>query len=97
MIIAGLASCFRNLVRWHNEGESAIHGTMLQKQYRSAARVWTVGQATAALAILASTDMEIRSGGTQLEDILLQKMLYEIVIKKGAQIQTRVPDYSEDF
>lgn len=97
MIIAGLASCFRNLVRWHNEGDSAVHGVMLQKQYRSAARVWTVGQATAVLAVLASTDMEIRSGGSQLEDILLQKMLYEIVIKKGAQIQSTVPEYSADF
>ena len=97
MIIAGLSSCFRTLVKWHNEGESAVHGAMLQKQYRSASRVWTVGQATAVLAVLASTDMEIRSGGTQLEDILLQKMLYEIVVKKGAQIQAIVPEYSEGF
>ena len=86
MIIAGLASCFRKLVAWHKEGESAIFGKMQQAQYRNAARVWTMGQATAILAILASTDMEIRSGGSQMEDILLQKMLYEIVIKKGAQI-----------
>ena len=97
LIIAGLSSCFRNLLKWHNEGEGSIHGTMLQKQYRSAARVWTVGQTAAILSLLASTDMEIRSGGNQLEDILLQKMLYEIVIKKGAQLQTIAPGYSEDF
>ncbi|MCR4578760.1 MAG: DNA polymerase III subunit delta [Treponema sp.] len=96
-IIAGLSSCFRNLVKWHNEGESAIHGTMLQKQYRSAARIWTLGQATAILAILAATDMEIRSGGNLLEDLLLQKMLYEIVVKKGSQLQSIVPDYLTDF
>ena len=53
--------------------------------------------AAAILSLLASTDMEIRSGGNQLEDILLQKMLYEIVIKKGAQLQTIAPGYSEDF
>ena len=86
MLIAGLASCFRKLILWHNQGEAAIHGTLMQKQYRKAAKVWTQGQAAAALAVLASTDMEIRSGGSQLEDILLQKMLYEIVIKKGAQL-----------
>lgn len=86
MIIAGLTSCFRKLILWHKQGESAINGKLMQKQYRSAAKVWTIGQATAILADLASTDMEIRSGGTQMEDVLLQKLLYEIVIKKGAQI-----------
>ena len=61
---------------------------MLQKQYRSAAKVWNMAQTAAILAVLASTDMEIRSGGSQMEDILLQKMLYEIVIKGGAQLST---------
>ena len=88
MIIAGLSSCFRKLVLWHREGEAAIPGTLMQKQYKSAARIWTMGQATAILADLAATDMEIRSGGALMEDVLLQKMLYEIVIKKGAQIST---------
>lgn len=88
MIIAGLTSCFRKLILWHKQGESAINGKLMQKQYRSAAKVWTIGQATAILADLASTDMEIRSGGTQMEDVLLQKLLYEIVIKKGAQISS---------
>ena len=59
----------------------------MQKQYRSAAKIWTVGQTAAILAVLAKTDMEIRSpGGAQIEDLLLQKMLYEITIKKGASI-----------
>ena len=88
MIIAGLASCFRKLQDWHKRGEQAIPQQMLQKQYRSAAKVWTMGQAAAILAELASTDMEIRSGGSQMEDILLQKMLYEIVIKNGAQLSS---------
>lgn len=93
MIIAGLSSCFRKLVLWHNEGESAIPGSLMQKQYRSAAKIWSVGQSTAILAILAATDMEIRSGGAQMEDVLLQKMLYEIIIKKGAQISTLSLEY----
>ena len=93
MVIAGLSSCFRKLVLWHNEGESAIPGTLMQKQYRNAAKIWSLGQATAILAILAATDMEIRSGGTQMEDILLQKMLYEIIIKKGVQLSTLSQDY----
>lgn len=88
MVIAGLASCFRKLALWHNQGESAIPQKLLQKQYRSAAKIWTVGQTAAILALLAQTDMEIRSGGSQMEDLLLQKMLYEVVIKKGASISS---------
>ena len=88
MIIAGLASCFRKLQDWHRRGEAAIPQAMLQKQYRGAAKVWTMGQTAAILAVLASTDMEIRSGGSQMEDVLLQKMIYEIVIKNGAQLST---------
>ena len=98
--IAGLASCFRKLVTWHsisngNYGPSdedlrtsGFASKIMQKQYRNAAKIWTTGQATAILAILASTDMEIRSGGAAMEDVLLQKMLYEIVIKKGSQLST---------
>lgn len=86
MIIAGLTSCFRKLIAWETEGEAAIPSKLMQKQYRRAAKVWTKGQATAILALMAATDMEIRSNGTVLEDVLLQKMLYEIIIKKGAQI-----------
>ena len=93
MIIAGLASCFRKLQDWHRRGEAAVPQSTLQKQYRSAARVWSLGQSAAILAVLASTDMEIRSGGSQMEDILLQKMLYEIVIKGGAQLSTLSQEY----
>lgn len=98
MIIAGLTSCFRKLFTWHKlcDGNgtpddftlktNGFASKLMQKQYRNAAKIWTSGQATAILAILASTDMEIRSGGSVMEDILLQKMLYEIIIKKGAQM-----------
>lgn len=106
-IIAGLASCFRKLVLWHKINSNGFaadsftlknngfSSTIMQKQYKNAAKIWTTGQATAILAVLSSTDMQIRSGGTMMEDVLLQKMIYEIVIKKGASIQA--PDYSEGF
>lgn len=95
MIIAGLTSCFRKLSVWFKlkaEGKlddfnlkiNGISSKKQKNQYSSASRVWTLGQVTAILAILASTDMEIRSSGTTLEDIFLQKLVYEIVVKKGA-------------
>lgn len=101
-LIAGLSSCFRKLVLWHEicpNGYEADDFTcktngfsskIMRKQYKNAAKIWTTGQATAILAVLASTDMEIRSGGAALEDVMLQKMLYEIILKRGAPIAQAV-------
>lgn len=98
VIIAGLSSCFRRLVDWHNINkdyygadettlkQNGFASKPMRTQYRKAAKIWTTGQATAILAVLASTDMEIRSSGKTMEDVLLYKMLYEIVVKKGASI-----------
>ena len=94
MLIAGLASCFRKLVLWHKVCDNGMPDSFtlkvngfssvpMQNQYKAAAKIWNDKQATAILAILASADMEIRSGGALMEDILLEKMLYEIVIKRG--------------
>ena len=95
LIIAGLSSCFRKLQTWHNmisenpypdDMTFKVNGfgsKLQQKQYRSASKLWTAGQTAAVLALLSSTDMQIRTSGQLLEDLLLQKMLYEIVIKKG--------------
>lgn len=100
MIIAGLSSCFRKLVAWHNINsdsygpdeitlkQNGFSSKPMRAQYRKAAQIWTTGQATAILAVLASTDMDIRSSGTVLEDVYLNKMLYEIIIKKGASISS---------
>ncbi|MBP5601952.1 MAG: DNA polymerase III subunit delta [Treponema sp.] len=103
LLIAGLSSCFRRLVLWHKLQAESYGGfgadeatlksngfgsNIIQNQYRKAAKIWTTGQATAILAILASTDMQIRSDGSATEDILLQKMLFEIIIKKGASLAT---------
>lgn len=97
MIIAGLASCFRKLELWHKLCENGLPDSFtlktngfssvpMQNQYKNAAKIWTKGQAAAILALLASADMDIRSGGTLMEDLLLEKLLYEIVIKKGAAL-----------
>lgn len=105
MIIAGLASCFRKVVLWHEISvngyepdedtcrENGFASKLLRSQYRSAAKIWTKGQATGILAVLSSTDMEIRENGTLLENVILQKMLYEIIVKKGAQIQSVESDF----
>ena len=103
MIIAGLSSCFRKLSLWHRlrlEGKNddfnlKINGfssAKLKKQYLSASKNWTSGETSAILSILAETDMNIRSGGTLLENTLLEKALYEIIIKKGSS--SAVCDFS---
>lgn len=95
LIIAGLTSCFRKLLLWHKlevQGQNddfnlKINGfgsKKLKTQYSKAAKIWSSGQTTAILADLANSDMEIRSSGNLLEDVILEKLLYEIVIKKGA-------------
>ena len=95
MIIAGLTSCFRRLEMWHRLSAAGqnddfnlkINGFASRKakaQYSRASQIWSFGQTAAILALLASADMDIRSGGALMEDTLLQKLLYEIVVKKGA-------------
>ena len=95
MIIAGLASCFRKLQLWqnlysaHGANESAFKqngfvSKKIREQYARAFQTWSEPQCAAILSLLSSTDMDIRSGGTVFEDVLLQKLLYEIIIKKGA-------------
>lgn len=95
MILAGLASCFRRLALWHalaSAGQSddftlKTHGFSSKKakaQYSRASSIWTAGQTAAILAGIAAADMEIRSSGTLFEDVLLQRVVYEAVVKKGA-------------
>lgn len=95
MILAGLASCFRRLALWHalaSSGQSddftlKTHGFSSKKakaQYSRASSIWTAGQTAAILAGIAAADMEIRSSGALFEDVLLQRVVYESVVKKGA-------------
>lgn len=107
MLIAGLTSCFRKLSLWHKiyseNGApddfvlktNGFASKLMQKQYRNASKIWTYGQTVAILSVLASTDATIRSDGTFLEEISLQKMLYEIIMLKGASCQ--IADYSTEI
>lgn len=94
-LIAGLTYCFRRLRSWHqlirenpspSELDYKIRGFSSKKartQYQNAGRLWSVSTVGQILALLASSDMDIRTGGAALEDILLQGMLYSIVLKDG--------------
>lgn len=104
-IIMGLASCFRKLITWHKIHEEyqyidsnqlktmGFSSVPMQNQYKNAAKIWTSGQSAAILSLLASTDMEIRTGGTLMENVLLQKALYEIIIKKGGSMASVDADF----
>ena len=96
-LIAGLAYSFRRLLAWHNLAKAGktddfslkTNGFASKKsreQQGAAARVWTLGQTLAILALLSRADMGIRSGGSGLEDVILQTMVYSIVVKKGASL-----------
>lgn len=99
MLIAGLTFCFRKLFAYHKLCETnpspddftlkkaGISTSTMRTQYANAARLWSAGQTMAILSQLSSADMNIRSGGTVLEDTYLQILLYSIIIKKGASIQ----------
>ena len=92
-IIAGLSYCFKQLRLWHSlvakgempEKNGAFLNKNAQKRYRAASRIWNAFQTASVVALLADSDMKIRANGTALETLLLEKMLYEIVIKGGAQ------------
>lgn len=101
MLIAGLTFCFRKLFTYHklcSTGtpdeftlkKAGISTSSMRTQYSNAARIWSSGQTMAILSLLASTDMNIRSSGTALEDFYLQTLLYSIVVKKGVGIQTYI-------
>lgn len=99
MLIAGLTFCFRKLFAYHKLCEenphpddftlkkAGISTATMRTQYANAARLWTAGQTMAVLSLLSEADMNIRSGGTVLEDTYLQLLLYSIIIKKGASVQ----------
>ncbi len=104
MIIAGLTFCFRRLEVWHNlkmqgKGDdfnlktNGFASKTSRRQYSGAEQCWTLGQTLAVTALLAETDMRIRSGGTGLEDTLLITMIYAIIEKKGG----RLADYCTEW
>lgn len=95
VLIAGLASCFRKLELWHSihignyNPDLKASGFTSKKQiaqYTKAAQIWSIGQAAAIVALISKTDMDIRSGGQNVQKSLLSLLLYEIVMKNGAGI-----------
>ncbi len=88
-----LASCFKKLSVWHEIGGNTasdfdlkIHGfsfKTMKTQYRNAAQLWNRQQSDSIVALLAKADMEMRSGGAAVEDVLLDTLLYEILMKGG--------------
>ncbi|MCR5290010.1 MAG: DNA polymerase III subunit delta [Treponema sp.] len=95
-LLKNLTSCFRRLTVWfalHADGKhptdldykiNGFASAKAKSQYRAAAQVWSAGQVAAITALLASTDMEIRSLGRELEENQLQMMLYAIICKGGS-------------
>lgn len=102
-LIAGLTFCFRRLLVWQKLKENGavsqfdlkIKGFASKKaqdQYSRASRIWNIDDTNRILALLASSDISLRSGGQALEDTLLQMMLYSIVNKRGEEISEYVVD-----
>jgi len=97
-LIAALSYCFRRLKAWHavHEGQNpsdfdlkikGFSSKKMQSQYAQASRLWTIRETVLCLALLADTDMRIRSTGSMIEDIELQQLLYALAIKRGRPLQ----------
>jgi DNA polymerase-3 subunit delta len=96
-LIAGLTYCFRKLQIWQNlhtngcpsDFDLKINGfssKKAQSRYTSASRIWNQRNTVALLALMSSTDMQLRSGGTNIEESVLQLMIYCITMKNGIAI-----------
>ena len=103
-IIAGLTYSYRKLLTWISLAENGIYDNFqlkikgfgskkMQDEYRRAARLWNRDDTAQILALLAKTDISLRSGGAAFEDTLLQMLVYSIVIKNGAPVEA----YEDSF
>ncbi|MBR6216559.1 MAG: DNA polymerase III subunit delta [Spirochaetaceae bacterium] len=103
-IIAGLTYSYRKLLTWISLAENGIYDNFqlkikgfgskkMQDEYRRAARLWNKDDTAQILALLAKTDISLRSGGAAFEDTLLQMLVYSIVIKNGAPVEA----YEDSF
>ncbi len=104
MLLSGLAMCFRKLSLWqslHNGSypdeltlkKNGFTSKKSRTQYSRACRIWTSGQCSAISALIAKTDIDMRSLGTAATETQLTMLLYEIIIKNGAYCL----EYDTDF
>ncbi len=95
--IAGLTFCFRRLADWHGLARTGAPDDFSLKkagftskravdQYRRAAARWDMGSTQRILALLASSDLALRSGGGALQDIQLETCIYAILAKGGREL-----------
>ncbi|MBO4440230.1 MAG: DNA polymerase III subunit delta [Spirochaetaceae bacterium] len=103
-IIAGLTYSYRKLLTWISLAENGVYDNFqlkikgfgskkMQDEYRRAARLWNKDDTAQILALLAKTDISLRSGGAAFEDTLLQMLVYSIVVKNGAPVEA----YEDSF
>lgn len=97
-LIAGLTYCFRRLNVWHrlylenpapSDSDLKNHGFASKKSqslYRAASRIWDSLAVGRILAVLADSDIEIRTSGTAGEESVICMLLYTIVIKNGMPV-----------
>ena len=92
-IIAGLTYSFRKLRTWQelhkntrpSDFDLKIKGfssKRAQTQYRKAGSLWTAEDVVLILALLAKTDMELRSANAALEETLMTSLVYGIHTKR---------------
>lgn len=97
-IIAGLIFCFRRLLDWHNaiiEAKGFDEFNMKKNgftsktaiaQYKRAEKSFSLNETKHILALLTQNDYEMRSIGATLQNVLLDKLIYCIIIKHGNEI-----------
>lgn len=101
-ILPALISCFRRVDDWRDfcaahpapsQLDFKIAGFSMKKaqvQYRNASRLWNRAQTADCLALLANADADTRSLPQDAHDALLQTLLYALVFKHGARLETPV-------
>lgn len=98
-IIAGLGYCFRRLNDWHtiHIENSYLDDFTLKRygftsknaiaQYTRAAKLWDKSKCVKIIALLAETDVKLRSMGTSMQNTIMEICLYEIAVKQGDSIE----------
>jgi len=99
-IIAGLSYCFRRLQDWHKihrdneylDDFALKRFGFLGKTALAQYKLWNEVQCVKIIALLSETDLELRSLGTSLQNIVMDMCLYEIACKSGNKIEKYTAD-----